>query len=92
MFNQPTNLLRSKVNVPYIDLKLTEWVEYTDDEKANDPNKAFIGGYLKTYSYKEAWANWDKVADKSAKKQIKSLPNYDADVFFEITGLDWRTK
>ena len=92
MFNKPTNLKRNEINIPYFDLRLTEWINYSQAEKDADHNKALIGGYLKTYSYKEAWANWDEKATDSQRNEIKALPNYDADVFMEITGLDWRNK
>ena len=92
MFNKPTRLKRNEIDVPHIDLALTTWVDYTQAEKDTDPDKALIGGYLKTYSYKEAWANWYKTADSKTIAKIKDLPNYDPDVFMEITGLDWRNK
>ena len=90
MFNKLTNLKRSEVSIPFINLRLTVWIEYTKAEKDADPNKALIGGYLKTYSYKKAWANWDAKATEAQRNEIKALPNYDANVFMEITGLDWR--
>ena len=42
-------------SVPFV---LTEWVKYSEEEKASDKSKALIGGYLKTHSYKEACATW----------------------------------
>lgn len=45
---------------------------------------------LKTRSYKEActiW--WDKLTEKN-KEIIRQIPNFDADVFFDITGVDLR--
>ena len=92
MFNKPTGLKRSQINIPYIDLRITEWVYYTDAEMKDNPAKSAIGGYLKTYGYKEAWGNWLKTASKDIIAQIKALPNYDAQVFFDITGIDWRNK
>ena len=51
---------------------LTEWV---DDE-------------LKEYTYKEACANWwAKMTDKN-KEIIKSIPNFNAEIFKEITGIE----
>ena len=67
--------------------KLTEWVEYTDEEKEEDEKKALVGGYLKTYTYKEACANWWKGMTEENKETIKSMPNFDADVFKDITGI-----
>ena len=45
------------------------------------------GGYLKTYDYKEACANWWEAMTEDNKKTIKSMPNFDADVFEDITGI-----
>lgn len=87
MFNKPTGKKRSEIDIPYINIVLTEWIEYTDEEKKSDPQKALMGGYLKSYTYKEAWANWYETATQMQIDRIKALPNYDADVFYEITGL-----
>lgn len=87
MFNKPTGKKRSEIDIPYINILLTEWIEYTDEEKKSDPQKALMGGYLREYSYKEAWANWYETATQRQIDKIKALPNYDADVFYEITGL-----
>lgn len=87
MFNKPTGLKRNEISIPYIGLVLTEWVYYTDAEMESDESKKLIGGYLRQYGYKEAWANWHKTATQRQIDEIKALPNFDADVFFEITGL-----
>jgi len=59
----------------------------TDKEK-EDNNDAFVtDGYLKTIPYKEAWAEAYKNATKEDIKLLKALPNFDADVFKEITGI-----
>lgn len=95
IFNKPSGMslrdfYRSRYygalcSAPFI---LTEWIEYTDEEKAEDEDKAFIGGYLKTYTMEEAWANWwDALTDEN-KEIIKSIPNFDAEIFKEITGIE----
>ena len=76
-----SNALRS------VELKLTEWIEYTEEEMKEDKNKRLIGGYLKEYSYKEACANWWDELTEENKEIIKSIPNFDADKFKEITGI-----
>lgn len=45
-------------------------------------------GYLKTYEYKEAWANLWKKATPEDVKALKALPNFDAKIFEEITGIN----
>ena len=66
---------------------LTEWIEYSEEEKSADKSKALIGGYLKTYDYKEACAIWwSKMAEKD-KKLVQKIPNFDAEKFYRITGI-----
>ena len=93
MFNKMTDKKRDDINIPswcYFDL--TVWVSHdtaTDEEK--EEHKAEIetcGGYLKTLEYKEAWRlAWDKVG-KEEHKQLLKLPNWNNEVFKEITGID----
>ena len=45
---------------------------------------------LKTRSYKEACAIWWESLTKENKEIIQQIPNFDADVFFDITGIDLR--
>ena len=95
IFNKPSGMslrdfYRSKYydalcSVPFI---LTDWIEYTDEEKAEDEDKALIGGYLKTYTMEEAWANWWDTLTDEDKGIIKSIPNFDAKIFKEITGIE----
>ena len=71
-----------------VKLKLTEWIEYTEGEMKEDKNKILIGGYLKEYSYKEACANWWSELTEENREIIKSIPNFDSDKFYEITGIN----
>lgn len=68
--------------------ELTEWIEYTQAEKAADPKKELIGGYLKTYTMEEAWANWWAELNDENREIIKSIPNFDAEIFKDITGIE----
>ena len=95
IFNKPSGMslrdfYRSKYykalcSAPFI---LTDWIEYTDKEKAEDEDKALIGGHLKTYTMEEAWANWWSELTDENKEIIKSIPNFDAEIFKEITGIE----
>jgi hypothetical protein len=73
-----------------LDLRLTEWVysdDMTDDEKKAHPTHETTGGYLKSYTYQEAWKNlWDSLTDKG-KKVVQKIPNFNKDKFNQITGL-----
>lgn len=72
------------------DLMITEWVSWngmTDEEKKSNPKAFVTEGYVKVYTYHEAWANlWEKLSD-SEKNSFKTLPNYDPDIFEEVTGI-----
>lgn len=64
----------------------------TDEEKIASPEFYVRGGYLKTYSWKEAWANFWKDTDEANRKKFLALPNFDPQIFFDITGIDVRKK
>ena len=70
-----------------VKLKLTEWIEYTEEEMKEDDDKKATKGYLKKYTYKEACANWWCELTEENRKIIMSIPNFDADKFYEITGI-----
>jgi hypothetical protein len=71
-------------------LENTMWIyseNMTDEEKERHPSHATTGGYLKTKTLKQAWADmWPNLSDKK-KAVFTSLPNFDADKFFKITGI-----
>lgn len=72
-------------NAPFM---LTELIPYTEEEKKADPEKEMIGGYLKEYTMKEAWANWWGEMSEEDKKIVQDIPNFDAKIFKEITGIE----
>ena len=69
---------------------VVEWVyeEYmTDEEKAANPTYETTGGYLKVLDESECgqiW--WDSLTDDK-KNIIKSIPNFDAEIFKQCTGI-----
>ena len=91
MFNKPTKMRRNDVSFPgcfYFDVVI--WVpsdEMTDDEKEGHPEHETTGGYRKTRTLKEAWAEALKDLSDEDRKMILALPNYDPDIFEEITGV-----
>ena len=95
IFNMPTNMTMSEfLNSKYYDaiissdFKLTEWIPYTEEEIEKDESKKLIGGHLKSYTYKEACKNWWNGLSRKNKAIICSMPNFDANVFKEITGIE----
>lgn len=93
-FNKECDLtytkFREKFGYKDIDFPLNVWVDkedMTDQEKNDFPIYKEIGGYLKTLSYKEAWAaGWAK-ATQEQKDWYSSLPNFDPAIFESITGI-----
>jgi hypothetical protein len=68
---------------------LTKWVsesEMTVQEKIDNPKFHIQEGYLKRYEYKEACDIWWNKLTQIEKESFKELPNFDEDIFFEITG------
>ena len=93
MFNKDTKYRKSEINIPnfcYFDL--TVWVSFdtaTDEEKEKHKKEIeTCGGFLKTLDYKEAWRlAWDK-ASKEEHKELLKLPNWNNEIFKEISGID----
>ena len=94
-FNKDSNMTwndwyNSDVYDISVNLKITEWIDWNnmDDKEKKDNPKAFVcGGYLKVYEYKDAWKNlWDSLTD-GQKSLFKELPNFDSDIFEDITGI-----
>jgi hypothetical protein len=69
-----------------IDFNVCKFVwesDMTDKEKENNPTYKITGGYIKKIPYKDVWAT----VPKNKIEQIKKLKNFDADIFFEISGI-----
>ena len=59
----------------------------TDEEKEQYPSHETTGGYLRTFSFKEACDNmWNDLTDRE-KEVIKNIPNFNEEKFEEITGI-----
>ena len=67
---------------------LTEWITYTEQEKKSDADKELIGGYLKRYRFEEACRNWWNRYSLDEKKMFLEIPNFSAEKFKKITGID----
>ena len=65
--------------------------DMTDKEKQDHPYHVTTGGFLRhdtEYSYKKSWQNiWSKCSEKE-RKCFTSLPNFNAKIFEEITGIN----
>ena len=93
IFNKETNVSRDDIDFPsFLYFDLTVWVSYdtaSDEEKEEHKREIEIcGGFLKTLSYKEAFRiAWNKATKEEHKKLLK-LPNWDNEIFKEISGID----
>ena len=78
-------------NIPlFFSISLTRFVfeyEMMKEEKESHKGWENVGGYLKTMNYKEAWQESYRKASQEDRDLVKKLPNFDAGVFFEITGI-----
>ena len=92
LFNKDTDVKREDIVFPnFFYFNLIEWIEageMTDEEKAEHPLYETTGGYLKKHDYKEAFQESYKNATKEDKELLFNLPNFDAAIFKEITGID----
>ncbi|RYD56967.1 MAG: hypothetical protein EOP56_09175 [Sphingobacteriales bacterium] len=96
LFNKPSdwtiddfeNSRAYRLMCDYVDTKM--WVNesvMTDEEKLKYPSYKTAEGYLKDIPFKEAftnaWHNWQE----DSRSAFTSLPNFDKDIFFQITGV-----
>ena len=96
MFNKPTDLTRDEI-LNFRGIKALSWnyenswwiysSNMTGEEKKSHPEHETTGGYLKTVDFKTACKMmWDSL-DEEDKEAVRNLPNFDNDVFREITGI-----
>ena len=96
IFNNPTDMSRDDFN-NLLAVRAMRWKyennwwiyseNMTDEEKANHPEHETTGGYLKTVDFKTACGlMWGDMTDEE-KAAVKDIPNFDAEVFKEITGI-----
>ena len=68
-----------------------EYVSYEDmtgEEKAAHPEAKITGGYIKQLENSERRSIWWKNLNANQKSIIKSIPNFNKEIFKEITGID----
>ena len=69
---------------------VVEWVyseDMSDEEKAEHPTHETTGGYLKVLDESECGQLWWDGLTNHQKDIIMALPNFDADVFEQCTGI-----
>ena len=98
MFNKPTDWTleqwfncRARRLLNEIDDCPLEYVylsDMTDEEKAAHPEAETTGGYLKECTTADNARKWWAGLSADDRNVILSLPNFDAAIFKEITGID----
>ena len=97
MFNKPSNwTLRDWYDsearhlLNKIQHNVHEWIwsdNMTDKEKEQHPEYETTGGYLKELDESECGQIWWNSLSDHEKDIIKALPNFDAEIFRECTGI-----
>ena len=97
LFNKPSNMtyrewLESDARylLNQIPKDVVEWVyeeDMTDEEKAAHPTYKTTGGYLKVLDESECGQLWWGSLSDRRKEIIKAIPNFDAEIFFQCTGV-----
>ena len=62
--------------------------DMTDEEKTAHPEAKVTGGYLKQLDNSECGSIWWRGLNDYEKSIIKAIPNFDKEIFKEITGVD----
>ena len=69
-------------------LNYVSYREMMDEEKKAYPKAKTTGGYLQKVDAEKAANEWWKKLNAKDKEEIKALPNFDSEIFKEITGID----
>ena len=81
IFNKPSGMsLQEFRRSKYYDALISESLELTYWDEKNEK--------LKCRSYKDACAIWWSKLTEKNKKIIQEIPNFDPEIFFDITGID----
>lgn len=98
LFNKPSDWtyqdwLNSDAHYILMDCprNILEWVredDMTNEEKENHPEYSSIGGFLKSVEEEKGRQSWWDGLTKVSKDIVMSIPNFDKDIFKEMTGID----
>lgn len=97
MFNKPSDwsyrdwiTSDARYLLNQIPKNVVEWIcseDMTDDEKAEYPTHETTGGYLKVLDESESGQLWWGGLSENQKNIIRSLPNFDPEIFEACTGV-----
>lgn len=75
-------------NMPTDDICWVYSEDMTDEEKEKHPEHETTGGFLRTRSKSSEQQTWWERLDEHRKNEVKSIPNFDAEIFKRITGIE----
>ena len=97
LFNKPSewtygDWLNSDARYLLMDIPkdVVEWVyeeDMTDEEKKAHPSYKTTGGYLKILDESECAQIWWDGLSEADRNKIKSIPNFDIEIFEQCTGI-----
>ena len=97
LFNKPSDMTYrewmdsdARYLLNQIPKNVVEWVYeegMTDEEKAAHPTYETTDGYLKVLDESECGQLWWGSLSDRGKEIIKAIPNFDAEIFFQCTGV-----
>jgi hypothetical protein len=91
IFNKDTKISPDRIVYPnYFYFDINVWIgvnDMSEEEKQKYWWYKTTGGYLRTISYKEAWKNSFEKASKEDVALTLNLPNFDHNIFEEISGI-----
>ena len=97
MFNKPTTMTyrdwmnsNARYLLNRIPKNVTVWIcasDMTDQEKTDHPEYQTTGGYLKTLDESDAAQTWWDDLRQDQRDIVLALPNFDAEIFFQCTGI-----
>ena len=97
MFNKPSDWTfrdwwnsEARYLLNKIQHNVLEWIwsdDMTDEEKEQHPEYETTGGYLKELDESECGQIWWNSLSDHEKDIIKALPNFDAEIFEQVTGV-----
>lgn len=100
MFNKPSNMTLAdwrisdaKFIMSYCPHNFVEWISecyMSDKEKKENPSYKTTGGYLKVEVPKNSPQKWWNNLPQMKKNIVMGLPNFNADIFKKITGIEVR--
>ena len=69
---------------------IVDWIwsdDMTDEEKEQHPEYEVVGGYLKILDESECGQLWWDSLSERYKNIIKAMPNFDKEIFEDVTGI-----